>query len=201
MSWRLMAAVLLVLAMFVAPSVQDGYCDEIQASGSTSCHDCVEITFLGGRHDCSYCANPYTGFTSCQSSFYPTQADIPGFTVYACYNDSGVGVAAIARFKPRCASKDCYVDQCTISGVILWYIIVPSVVGGILLIGGAYLLWCCHKRRQRAMKAWVEKEQRAEKKEAEKRSEKSRQRNNERKNKTDELRRKYGLLEDDEEDL
>lgn len=175
-------------------------CSDTEAAGLTDCHSCVEITILGGRKDCAYCANPRPGFVHCQKPFYPPQADFSGATYFACYNDSGFG-PALTRYQARCSNNDCFLDQCTVSNTVLWYIIVPCVVGGVLLIGGGYLLWCCHKRRQRATKAWIEKEERAEKKSAEKRSAKSRARHNERKNKTDELRRKYGLLEEGDDDL
>lgn len=197
-----------LLAVSIVPTFQqqdDPYCLSVEAQNLTDCHSCVEITVLGGRPNCAYCANPLPGFVHCMSPFYPPALQVPGLTVFACYNLttewSGSGAAPVNYYKPRCAQKDCYIDQCLLSGVVLWYIIVPSVVGGVLLFGGCALYCWCAKRQKRANAAWVAKEERAETKAAQKRAEKSRARNQERKSKTDELRRKYGLLEDDEEEL
>ena len=92
--------------------------------------------------------------TYCQDPFYPPAVDIPGFTVYACYNDSGPAIAPTLRYRPRCAQNDCYIDQCLISGLVLWYVIVPTVVGVILIAFGLWLYCCCSRRSKESREAW-----------------------------------------------
>ena len=121
------------------------YCNSVEESGMTDCHSCVEITILGGRPNCAYCANPYSGMTHCQNPFYPPSISTPGFTVYACYNDTGSSLD-ILRYKPRCAESDCYIDQCLVSGKVLWYYIVPAVVGFVIIVILAVIYFCkCYK--------------------------------------------------------
>lgn len=150
---------LIILHLFLLMvNAQTDKCTTIQQSGSTSCHDCVEITLLGGRPNCAYCAHPYTGMTYCQEPFYPPSLNTPGFTMYACYNDSG-NPNDISRYKSRCAESDCYIDQCLVSGKILWYYIVPSVIGFIVLVIIVALFgWkCWHKSKY--TNEYIEKEE------------------------------------------
>ena len=136
-----MMYILLIIFLVNIIYAEQDYCDSVQNSGLTSCKDCVEITILGGRPNCAYCANPYAGMTYCQKPFYPPALNTPGMTIFACYNDSG-NPNDILRYKPRCAESDCYIDQCFISGKILWYYIVPSVIGFIILIFIIWLIGC-----------------------------------------------------------
>ena len=127
-------------------NAQQDYCQSVQEAGMTGCRDCVEITLLGGRPNCAYCANPYTGMTHCQKPFYPPSLNTPGFTVYACYNDSGPGTLDLLRYKPRCSESDCYIDQCLVSGKVLWYYIVPSVIGFVIIVILGVIYYCkCFK--------------------------------------------------------
>lgn len=130
-------------------NAQQDYCQSVQEAGMTGCKDCVEITILGGRPDCAYCANPYAGMTHCQKPFYPPKINTPGFTIYACYNDSGPsssGALDLLRYKPRCEESDCYIDQCLVSGKILWYYIVPSVIGFVIIVILVWIYFCkCYK--------------------------------------------------------
>jgi hypothetical protein len=132
---------LLTFIQIVHSDSSDTYCESVQNSGSISCHDCVEITLLGGRPNCAYCANPYVGMNYCQKPFYPPSLNIPGLTIYACYNDSG-NPSDYFRYKPRCDESDCYIDQCIVSGKILWYYIVPGVIGFVILIIIIWIIGC-----------------------------------------------------------
>jgi hypothetical protein len=119
--------ILLIMSLVNIIYAELDYCASVEESGLTSCKDCVEITLLGGRPNCAYCANPYSGMSYCQKPFYPPALNTPGMTIFACYNDSG-NPNDIFRYKPRCAESDCYIDQCLISGKILWYYIVPGSI-------------------------------------------------------------------------
>jgi hypothetical protein len=143
--------IIFLTLIYIVKSQQD-YCVSVEESGSTSCKDCVEITILGGRPNCAYCANPYSGMSYCQKPFYPPSLNTPGMTIFACYNDSGIATD-IFRYKPRCAASDCYIDQCLVSGKILWYYIVPSVIGFIILLFIIWLIGCkrckwCNKNNE-----------------------------------------------------
>lgn len=96
----------------------------------------------------------------CQKPFYPPSLNTPGMTIFASYNDSGIATD-IFRYKPRCAESDCYIDQCLISGKILWYYIVPSVIGFIILV---FIIWligckCCNQNND-----YIDKENERERK-------------------------------------
>jgi len=177
-----------LIVMITSQPLQD-YCDSVQTSGSTSCKDCVEITILGGRPNCAYCANPYSGMSYCQKPFYPSALNTPGMTIYACYNDSGI-TTDIFRYKPRCAESDCYIDQCLISGKILWYYIVPSVIGFIVLVFIIWLIGCKWWRNKEASK-YIEKENKIEMQNKKKLQDKANKRKNERTNVTNKIKEKY----------
>lgn len=185
--------IILILIFLQTIYAADDYCSSVEDSGATDCYSCVEITFLGGRPNCAYCANPYTGMTHCQKPFYPPSINTPGFTVYACYNDSGSGLD-IFRYKPRCSESDCYIDQCLVSGKILWYYIVPGVIGFciILILGCIYSIRCWKKNQANK---WIEQDA----KQDAKLKQKANKRQKERETKRQELKNKYidNMIEDD----
>lgn len=191
----------LLLCTYWQSCVADEYCLQVQVSGATDCHTCVEVTVLGGRPNCAYCSKPYTNMAYCQNPFYPPAVDIPGFTPYACYNDSGSTVAPSLRYRPRCAERDCYIDQCLISGLVLWYVIVPSVVGSLLLLVGCGC-WCwCRQRNKASRAAWLAKDEKDTAKANQKLDMRSSARKTERERKANDMRKKYGLDSDDEESV
>lgn len=192
-----MRGILLLCTVYpILVSGQD-YCDQVQRDGLTTCHECVEITILGGRPNCAYCSDPYPRMSYCQAPFYPPALAIPGLTVYACYNDSGVN--GPLRYRPRCSASDCYIDQCLVSGKILWYYIVPGVIGGVILCV-CLPLWCwCRRRSNEASRRWIEDEKRKETKAKGKLDAKARERRQDRETKTAALRKKYGLDDPDDE--
>lgn len=153
--------IMIYLILIIGINAQSDICGQIQQSGSTSCHDCVEITLLGGRPDCAYCSNPYQGMTYCQKPFYPPQLNTRGFTIYACYNDSGDSgiLNDISRYKPRCSESDCYIDQCLVSGKILWYYIVPGVIGFILLVLFILCVGIKCWKKSKYSNEWIDKEE------------------------------------------
>lgn len=188
-----------VLTCAIAHVSSQEYCNQVENQGLTDCHSCVEITILSGRPDCAYCSAPFSGMAWCAPPFYPPAAKIPGLTAYACYNDSGV--PGPFQYQPRCRQKHCYIDQCLVSGAVLWYIIVPIVLGTVLCGTGTAVLCWCRKTSKASIKKWLDNEGKKENKSAEKRKTKSDQRHAERDKKTAELRKKYMLDEYEEDGL
>ena len=178
---------IIFLTLIYSVKSQQDYCVSVEESGSTSCKDCVEITILGGRPNCAYCANPYSGMSYCQKPFYPPSLNTPGMTIFACYNDSGIATD-IFRYKPRCAESDCYIDQCLVSGKILWYYIVPSVIGFIILVFIIWLIGCkwCKKNND-----YIDKEIQRENQHKEKLKQKATDRKRKREIELQNIKNKY----------
>ena len=171
------------------------FCSEVQKSGDMTCHTCVEVTLLG-TPNCAYCANPYPKQAYCSTPFTPPAVDIPNLTPYACYNDTGI--PGPFRYLPRCAQNNCYVNQCLVSGVVLWYIIVPVVVGGVIVVG-SIIIWCyCRRRAKRQAEQWKIQDEKNQKIEVVERQVRSDGRKKERQTTTNKLRQKYGLLDSDD---
>lgn len=190
-----MMAFIIYILLNVINSANGDNCADISAAGITTCHGCADITILNGDPGCAYCEFPYKGQSHCQAKFYPPSADIPGLTVYACYNDTGNPVPTL-RYVPRCARDDCYVGQCLISGLILWQIIVPCVIGGVLIFIGCPL-WCwCRKRNRDSMNKWKDNQDKQIKKDEQIRKDKAVARNVNRTKLREQLRNKYKLDED-----
>lgn len=187
-----------IINIIHAQSIQD-YCASVEQSGSTSCKDCVEITILGGRPNCAFCANPYSGMSYCQKPFYPPALNTPGMTIFACYNDSG-NPNDIFRYKPRCAESDCYIDQCLISGKILWYYIVPGVIGFVVLIVIFWIIGCKWWKNKQSSK-YIDRENKEEKKRQEELKEKANKRKRERDIKLEVIKNKYSKYDFTKEEI
>ncbi|XP_067142098.1 pituitary tumor-transforming gene 1 protein-interacting protein-like isoform X2 [Centruroides vittatus] len=94
-------------------------------------------------------------------------------------------------------------DECGSMGDIAWgtclvnfqtLIITMSVIGGVLIIGIIVCCYCCCRKQGRDK--WARQQAKWEK-EREERKARAQERKKERQAKTDEIRRKYGLIKDD----
>lgn len=114
---------------------------------------------------------------------------------YFCRKTSKCGVYPYRHIVPR-------YDECGSMGDIAWLtcivnfeilIITMGVIGGILIIGITICCCCCCRKRGRDK--WA-KQQAKWQKEREERKARTEERKKERQAKTDEIRRKYGLIND-----
>eukprot|EP00052_Salpingoeca_macrocollata_P009588 m.75400 g.75400 ORF g.75400 m.75400 type:complete len:232 (-) comp17162_c0_seq4:932-1627(-) len=97
-------------------------------------------------------------------------------------------------------SKNCYYETCKVNSFTLLVIILPCVGGGLLLIIGIWIWCCCRRRNKNKLKIYSYKESKKEEEQRKKREEKQSLRRAERSTRTDEIRRKYGLLQENESD-
>jgi len=90
------------------------------------------------------------------------------------------------------SSADCKRKTCLISADLV-IIIVPSVVGGVLLIAIIWIWCCCRGCKKRANKSYEYKESKKEEKNKAAREERSAERKSNRADRTNDIRAKYGI--------
>ncbi|KJE88339.1 hypothetical protein CAOG_00003 [Capsaspora owczarzaki ATCC 30864] len=94
-----------------------------------------------------------------------------------------------------CSGNDWQWKQCDVSGQLL-VIVIPSVIGGVVLIFGIWLYCCCRRRSKRNFQKYLERVETDQRRQQEERIVRSEERRSERQVKTDAIRMKYGLLKD-----
>eukprot|EP01137_Pigoraptor_chileana_P010018 Opistho-2@59098 len=143
----------------------------------------------------SSCYDNWSDCKSCVKDLgcaYCTDASDPQYSGYC-----GPVSVNTAVFKDTTVSGLCNLDnikygQCYVSANLV-VIIVPSVIGGLVLIIAIAIYCCCRKRAARKHREYMDKAQADEERQAVARSERSDARKSERKAKTDEIRLKYNL--------
>lgn len=110
---------------------------------------------------------------------------------HTCYDQGSQGI--------DCPSgcSDCYVRSCSITSYQL--LIILCSIGGVLGLIILFVLWCwcCRGREAKALKAYTFKENQKDLAAKRAREERAVVRRDERKERSDEIRRKYGIREDD----
>eukprot|EP00047_Mylnosiga_fluctuans_P005589 m.241392 g.241392 ORF g.241392 m.241392 type:complete len:188 (+) comp13838_c0_seq1:208-771(+) len=177
-------AVRLLLALALPVALSQDYCAMRNNVTGIGCQECVDINVLTGISDCAYCFDPYAGEAACAKAYHSPALE------YVCYRETPDGLFPATA---RCAKTDCYYQQCIFNSVVLWYYIVPSVVGGIAVIVGVSL-WCyCRARQRESTRKWVDNENKMEQETHMQLELKAHRRKQTRKARAAEIRRKYDL--------